>query len=122
MSKAKYFLGRVIKLGVLSDELIVQSILEPETVLRGNHEFTFTEGREVELENGSIAVYGRLAKYSPKGEAIIVQTEEHREETAEIPNLLVASSPFVYLPEFSGLAYQHIWNFLEKSQFEKLFA
>lgn len=108
MRQSKYFLGRVIKLGLQTNEMVVNAILEPATVVRGEYEFTFTRGNKLRLENGSTAIYGRLAKYSPEGEATVVQPEEHREEKEEIPNLLVASSPFVYLPGFSGLTQAEI--------------
>jgi hypothetical protein len=35
------------------------------------------------------------------------------------PNLLKASAPFVFLPEFSGLAYLHVWNGISEELFEK---
>lgn len=37
-----------------------------------------------------------------------------------IENLIEASSPFIYLPEFSGIAYKHVWN-LQREQFVRAF-
>jgi hypothetical protein len=38
-----------------------------------------------------------------------------------VPNLIDAASAFVYVPQFSGLAYRHIWNALPSDQFERVF-
>ncbi len=37
------------------------------------------------------------------------------------PNLLEASAPFVYLPEFSGLAFLHVWNGIQEDVFPRRF-
>lgn len=35
--------------------------------------------------------------------------------------MIDAASPFVYVPQFSGIAYRHIWNALPSDQFERVF-
>lgn len=34
-------------------------------------------------------------------------------------NLVIATSPFIYLVDFSGLAYLHVWNQIERDTFIK---
>lgn len=51
----------------------------------------------------------------------MVEPDRHVASLTDIPNLLVASSPFVYLPAFSGLAYQHQSRKLPRPQFERIF-
>lgn len=119
--QAKYFLGRVIKLGDITSEQIALAVSEPVPFRLNDFHYTFTEVRPFVGASGLRFIYAKLAKYRPLGAIEVVEPEEHSERTAEVTNLLVASSPFVYLPEFSGIAYQHIWNRLEREQFEKTF-
>jgi hypothetical protein len=38
------------------------------------------------------------------------------------PNLIEASSPFIYIPEFSGIAYLHVWNQIDREVFASRFS
>lgn len=120
MRLARYYLGRVLKHGLLDVEKIIQAILDPPFVPRGKFEYTFTHARDM-VSNEHRIIYARLAKYSPVGEARVVEKEGLTEETTEVPNLLIASSPFVFFPDDGFIAYQHVSGVLEHSQFEKAF-
>lgn len=50
--------------------------------------------------------------------------DEDRHEAREflVDKLLVAQSPFVYIPEYGGIAYQHVWNQIEQRTFVRRFA
>ncbi|HOY57898.1 MAG TPA: hypothetical protein PK640_07150, partial [Verrucomicrobiota bacterium] len=41
--------------------------------------------------------------------------------TVQPLNLLMASSPFVYLPDYSGIAFLHVWNGIQEDLFPKRF-
>lgn len=84
--------------------------------------FTFTDMSYIRDVADYPFIFGRLAKFADEGEIEVVEPDRHVATPAGVPNLLYAASPFVYIPKFSGLAYQHIWNKLEGSQFEKAFA
>ena len=56
------------------------------------------------------SVINRRSFYFAADEEPIVA---HFDELAEC--LFEASTPFVYIPEFSGIAYKHIWNVLPNS-------
>lgn len=51
----------------------------------------------------------------------LVDTSTKSEVEALAPNLLIASAPFVYLPQYSGLAYMHAWNGVESDVFPRRF-
>lgn len=118
---ARYYLGRVIKLGQIGDDELLQAIRAPVNIRRGEFVYTFTDISEQRDPDGIRYVYAHLAKYKPQGLINVVEPDQHIARPADVPNLLVASSPFVYIPSFSGLAYQHIWNKLQREQFERLF-
>src|SRR5262249_55083065 len=116
-----YYLGRVIKLGVLDDETIIHSLLNPAEVRATNNEWTVVEAKHL-ASKGHSYVFGKLAKYKPTGTVDVIDKQRHQSVTREQPNLLIASSPFVYLPAFSGVAHLYVANQIENSVFEKRFA
>ncbi len=118
---AKYYLARVIKLGALNSAGLIDGIREPVQIRRGDFFYTFTDIVSSFAANEDSFVFARLTKYRPTGEVDVVVPERHVETSADVPNLVEASSPFVYLPAYSGLAYQHIWNKMQREQFERTF-
>ncbi|AWI79292.1 hypothetical protein CEW87_07885 [Parazoarcus communis] len=52
---------------------------------------------------------------------MIVDENSRQQIKALAPNLLEASAPFVYLPEFSGLAFLHVWNGIQEQIFPRRF-
>src|SRR4051812_17137011 len=107
---ATYFLGRVIKLGTITSAGVFAAIREPVLVRRGDFVFTFTDiVSSVENEPPKFA-FARLTKFTPEGAIAVVEPERHIATQADVANLLVASSPFIYLPAYSGIAYQNVWN------------
>jgi hypothetical protein len=117
---ARYYLSRVIKLGELDDAKIINAIREPVSISRFNFDYTFIDVEVVGKR--PTYVFGRLAKYQPKAEVEVVETRKHEQAHRNVANLLVAASPFVFIPDLSALAYQHIWHQLEREQFEQYFA
>lgn len=86
----------------------------------GQFEWTITD---VVDKRGSLApfVFGNLAKYSRQGSVRVIDEPAKRQLEAIAPNLLEASAPFVYLPQFSGLAYLHVWNGIQENVFRRRF-
>jgi hypothetical protein len=77
----------------------------------------FTDAH-VEYTNGrAIFAFAQLTKYHPDGEVPVIDEEHRVRDKRPEPNLLIASSPFVYIPEFSGIAFQHVWNLIERKAF-----
>jgi hypothetical protein len=117
---ARYYLSRVIKFGDLDDNKIVEAITASTNIARNAFHYTFIDAQTD--GNPPSYVFGRLAKYEPQAEVDVVETRRHEQAHRNVPNLLVAASPFVYVPQYSAIAYQHIWDRLEKEQFEQYFA
>jgi hypothetical protein len=66
-------------------------------------------------------IFGRLSKFAPDGHVKIVDKDKKSEIDAIAENLLMASSPFVYLPNYSGIAYMPVWNGIQDSLFQNRF-
>ncbi|WP_259513854.1 hypothetical protein [Shewanella baltica] len=111
-----YYLGRVLKLGTLDQEKLINSLKEPVSISYRDSSWTFIDVKEVN-DNGRHYIFGRLSKYKPLGEVTVVDTHRRTEETQIEPNLKVASSPFIYIPSHSGIAFLNVYNHIEQKAF-----
>lgn len=116
-----YYLGRVLKLGVLDDEKLMDAILYPRPVNAWGKAWTFIDSEKLQYDNQNF-IYAKLIKYSPDAEVFIVDPMKSREIRQNEPNLSIASSPFVYIPEFSGIAFLGVSNQIKPKTFMNRFA
>lgn len=100
---ATYYLGRVLKLGALTQESLMQALESPRPVVSRGGNWNLID---VTLGPNGKYVFGRLARYLPEGKVDVVVPHTLSTETQIEPNLLVASTPFVYIPEHSGIAFR----------------
>ena len=120
--RRRYYLGRIHKMGRLNDALLMQALIQPAIVHARHYAWTFTDA-SVNHDAGCIQyVFGRLSKFHPQGVIRVVDEESRVQDERDEPNLLIAASPFVYLPQFSGIAYQHVWNQIERKAFTGRFS
>lgn len=120
-SQGTYYVGRVLKLGLLDQEKLIEAIRKPEVVICRGNAWTFIDITEYE-QSGHHYIFGKLSKFSPEGEVTIVDTVAHSEKTQIEPNLRLASSPFIYIPEHSGIVFLHVYNHIEQANFIKRFS
>lgn len=120
MQRGRYYLGRVLKFGELNQPKLLDAIIQAPTVAVGQFEWTITD--VVDERNAALPfVFGNLAKYSKEGKVRVVDEAAKHQRQARARNLLEASAPFVYLPQFSGLAYLHVWNGIQEEVFPRRF-
>lgn len=119
--QARYYLGRTLKRGDMTAEKIAAAVSEPVTVEYRGTRYSFIDFEPMGAQHGGEGFYAKLVKYKQQGEVTVVHEERHASLSAEVTNLIDAASPFVYVPEYSGIAYRHIWGFLPSSQFERVF-
>lgn len=118
---SRFYLARVVKRGELTKERIVDAMREPAIIeLRGTR-YSFTDFRAFDQSGPESGFYAKIAKYRQQGAVSVVREERHESAEAQVRNLIDASSAFVYLPDYSGLAYRHIWNALPRDRFERVF-
>lgn len=120
--KGRYYLSRVIKSGQLNPETLIRAISRPATIITGKYAWTITNVQIFERDGNIVYVFGKLSKFIPEGVVRVVNETEKAETDVVEPNLIEASSPFVYIPEFSGIAYLHVWNQIERDIFSKRFS
>lgn len=114
-----YYVGRVQKLGTLNEEMLLSAIRNPTTILKHGKHWTFTGIQE--CQSGEY-IFGRLSKYNHKGEVSVVDEDSRTEKLRPEPNLLIASSPFIYIPEHSGIAFLSITGKIESPVFINRFS
>ena len=118
--RGRYYLSRVIKLGSLTQDKLAQAIRGAPVLHIGKFQWAITDAVDGRESNPKF-IFGKLAKYSAEGHVTIVDPALKSQLDALAPNLLMASSPFVYLPDFSGIAFLHVWNGIQEDLFPKRF-
>lgn len=119
MAKGRYYLGRVVKIN-LDQPKLINAIKNAPIVTIGKFDWTLTDIEDKE-RNGFHYIFGRMSKYAKDGQAKVIDEIKRSQVDAEVPNLVEASSPFVYLPECSGIAFLHVWNGIQEDIFPRRF-
>jgi hypothetical protein len=118
--RGTYYIGRVLKLGTLDQQKLINAIKNPSTIDYRGYAWTFIDVVEHKDEHIHY-LFGRLSKFAPSGEIIKIDTNSRSEIRQVEPNLSIASSPFIYIPEHSGIAFLHVYNHIEQTTFAKRF-
>jgi len=119
--QGRYYLGRIHKVGVLTNEKVLDAIQHPVVIQRGKYNWTIVGVQTGEI-NKSKYLYGELTKYDDDGEVAIVDENNKTEQTLTAPGLIVDKSPFVFFEGFSGFAYLHVWNSIPEDVFRRRMA
>ncbi len=120
MRQSTYYLGRVHKAN-LDESQFTNSLLFPESVSAKGNSWTFINTIAHPNKTSPEYIYAELAKYVPEGTVPTVDESEHKEQDVPVEKLIVARSPFVYIPKYSGIAYQHVWNRIGMTNFMRTF-
>lgn len=119
MRKGRYYLGRVIKIN-LNQKQLMDAIANSQIVSIGKFDWTITDVVDARGEE-SPYVFGKLSKYAKDGHAIVIDEVKRAQADTAVPNKLEASSPFIYLPDYSGIAFLHVWNGIQEDVFPRRF-
>lgn len=114
--KGTYYLGRVVKTGALETDDIKTALRAPESITRYGSAWTFLDVKEY-FDGRTSYFFGRLGKYDPDGEVSVVDPKKHKETKQRQPNMTRASSPFIYIPDHSGLSFLHVSNHIDYKTF-----
>lgn len=121
MRRGRYYLARVVKTGGLDQEGLRTALVDAPTIPVGDALWTITDVVDASAKDTPF-LFGRLSKYSKEGALTIVDPIAHSQLDATAENLLLAASPFVYLPDFSGIAYLHVWDGVQEEVFRRRFS
>lgn len=121
MRRGRYYLSRVVKTGQLDQEGLRAAITDAPTIAVADALWTITDVVDESFSERPF-LFGRLSKYAPEGALTVVDPVAHSQLGATAENLLMAAAPFVYLPDFSGIAYLHVWNGVQEDVFRRRFS
>ena len=119
MRRGRYYLGRVVKIN-LDQERLMDAMTNAPIITIGKFDWTITD-IEYKSNDEFPYVFGKLSKYAKDGHAKVIDEVSRSQVEADVPNLLEASSSFVYLPECSGIAFLHVWNGIQEDVFPRRF-
>ena len=111
-----YYLGRVIKLGNLTANMVVDAVLAPETITWYGNSWSFFDAR-LQVTDGVDYLTAKLIKFNPDGEVIIADPATRQEIVQSEPNLRIAASHFIYIPSVSGIAFSKVYGHIEERHF-----
>lgn len=113
-----YYLGRVLKLGSLTQASLMQALASPQPIQSRGGNWALVN---VQFDEEHEYVFGRLARYLPEGRVDVVDPTTLSTGSQIEPNLLVASAPFVYIPRHSGIAFQATSTQIDHATFIRRF-
>jgi hypothetical protein len=119
-NRGSYYLGRVNKFGLLDQEKFKLALDEPITIARQKYLWTITDFKTLH-SNGSEFFFGYLTKFMSEGVISKLDRIHHSMIEHVEPDMIIASSPFLYVPKYSGIVYLHIWNQIQQDIFVKRF-
>jgi hypothetical protein len=116
--QGRYYLGRVSKVGITSAE-VIDIIQKPKIIQIGQHAWTITDHK---ISNDQKNIFGKLVKFRPQGRLDVIDIKNSARATKIAENMIIATSPFIYISDYSGIAYLHVWNQIETQTFARRFA
>ena len=118
--EAVFYVGRVVKTGFDTKEFI-GALIDSKPFYNNEIVWSIIEVEQVTLEN-QVYIKGELSKARPDARVTVLNTELSKKEEKEEPRLVQGISEFVYLPEFSGIAFRSIPNQIEPKAFIRIFS
>jgi hypothetical protein len=119
MREAVFYLGRVVKTG-FSQEEFINVIFNSEPFNDGINAWNIVNTAAFE-NNGRKYYYGALIKAKPDATVKVMSSDYKQAIEKEEPDMLIASSEFVYIPEYSGISFHSIPNHIEPKKFIRKF-
>jgi hypothetical protein len=119
--RGRYYFGRVIKSGILDHEKFLQALQEPISITKQKYSWTIRDFRVIK-SSGNEFYFGYLTKFLPEGLISKLDRIHHTLIDQIEPDMIVASSPFIYMPKYSGIVYLHLWNQIQQDVFVNRFS
>jgi hypothetical protein len=121
LRKGTYYLLRINKSSHITNNDLIGAIKKSAEIVRANKTWTLINVKEYKNEQGHF-IYGHLNKYEPEAIVKTVDREKRIEKPQPEPNLIIASSPFIYIPAYAGVVFLQVHNQIEVKTFIRYFA
>lgn len=117
--EAIFYIGRINKIGFSQDDFL-NILFDTKPYNDGNSVWNIVNLTKNE-SNGVVYFFGKLNKAKPDAIVKVMSEDYKREIEKEEPDLVMASSEFVYIPDHSGIAFHSIPNYIEPKKFKSIF-
>jgi hypothetical protein len=119
MREAVFYLGRIVKTGFTQEEFI-DVILNSDPINDNTNAWNIVNTATFE-NNGRRYYYGELIKAKPDATVRVMSSNYKEVIEKEEPDMAIASSEFVYIPDYSGISFHSIPNHIEPAKFIRKF-
>ncbi|PJZ43654.1 hypothetical protein [Leptospira brenneri] len=119
MRNGTYNLTRISKINLSTDE-IVSAFKEPERISIGEYSWTITDYQKFDSKTENLPFdfhFAYLVKYEDDGSVKTLDDKQPIQKETYEQNLIKAQSPFIFIPEYSGIVFLHVWNQIEFATF-----
>jgi hypothetical protein len=120
MREIIFYIGRVVKTG-FSQEQFIEVLFDPIPFNDGNNIWNIVNTAAF-ANDGKKYFYGKLNKAKPDATVTVMSGNYKKEIEKDEPDMVLASSEFVYIPEYSGIAFHSIPNQIEPKKFIRIFS
>jgi hypothetical protein len=118
--EAIFYIGRIVKIGFTQEDFI--STLFDSKPFDDRNNIWNISNMSKEETNGIVYYFGKLGKANPDAKVTIMSQGYKQQIEKEEPDLVIASSEFVYVPDYSGIAFHSIPGKIEPKKFKKVFS
>lgn len=118
--EAIFYVGRLVKIGFAIDNFI-DALLDSLPYSEEDEIWSIVKV-EKNYREGIDYYSGKLNKAKPDTKYTVLSNDLKSEEDRIEQNMVVASSSFIYIPEFSGIVFHSIANQIEPKKFIKKFS
>jgi len=117
---ARFFLSRITKGGTLEVDKVLQALRQSVSI--ESRQFAWTvvdvaEDKSIYLGTAYRYLSGKLVKYDPNAMVEVVDEASRKVRLQSEPNMQVAASLFVYLPDEAVFGHRHLWNEIRARDF-----
>jgi hypothetical protein len=93
---------------------------EPKPFFDGSNTWNIVAVETLPFENTSF-IFGKLSKIKPDATVKVMTQNYSKEIEKDEPDMVISSSEFVYIPDYSGIAFHSIPNHIEPKKFVQIF-
>jgi hypothetical protein len=118
--EAVFYIGRLVKTGFTQEEFI-STLFDSKPFNDRNNIWNISNMIQENI-NDLVCYFGKLSKAKPDAMVTVMSQNYKQEIKKEEPDMVIASSEFIYIPDYSGIAFHSIPGQIEPRKFKQIFS
>ena len=115
-----FYIGRIVKVGITEEEF-VSILFDPKPFNDRNNIWNISNMSQENID-GIMCYFGNLSKAKPDDMVTVMSHDYKQEIEKEEPDLVLSSSEFIYIPDYSGISFHSIPSQIEPRKFKQVFS